>query len=31
MDAVAEMVVTEFKVPGHSVYMDIDGEFVPYE
>jgi density-regulated protein DRP1 len=31
MDAVAEMVVKEFKVPGHSVYMDIDGEFVPYE
>mmetsp|Transcript_20442 Transcript_20442/g.33867 ORF Transcript_20442/g.33867 Transcript_20442/m.33867 type:complete len:276 (-) Transcript_20442:118-945(-) len=30
MDAVAEMVVTEFGVPGDSVYMDVDGEFVPY-
>ena len=30
MDDVAEMVVSQFKVPGDSVYLDIDGEFVPY-
>lgn len=31
MDDVAEMIVHKFHVPGNSVYMDIDGEFVPYE
>lgn len=31
MDAVAEMVVKKFKVPGNSVFLDVDGEFVPYE
>jgi density-regulated protein len=31
MDAVAEMMVSQFKVAGHSVYLDIDGEFVPYQ
>ncbi|KAI2510818.1 Translation initiation factor SUI1 [Fragilaria crotonensis] len=31
MDAVAEMMVTQFKVAGDSVYLDIDGEFVPYQ
>lgn len=31
MDAVAEMVVSKFKVPGESVYLDIDGDFVPFQ
>ena len=30
MDDVAEMIVTKFKVPGDSVFLDVDGEFVPY-
>ena len=30
MDDVAEMIVTKFQVPGDSVFLDIDGEFVPY-
>jgi len=31
MDDVAEMIVSKFKVPGESVFLDVDGEFVPYE
>ena len=31
MDAVAQMVVDKFKVAGDCVFMDIDGEFVPYK
>lgn len=30
MDDVAAMIVNKFKVPGNSVFMDIDGEFVPF-
>eukprot|EP00547_Thalassionema_nitzschioides_P006843 CAMPEP_0194209966 /NCGR_PEP_ID=MMETSP0156-20130528/7908_1 /TAXON_ID=33649 /ORGANISM="Thalassionema nitzschioides, Strain L26-B" /LENGTH=253 /DNA_ID=CAMNT_0038937231 /DNA_START=28 /DNA_END=789 /DNA_ORIENTATION=- len=30
MDAVAQMVVSQFKVPGESVYLDIDGDFVQF-
>mmetsp|Transcript_8491 Transcript_8491/g.19671 ORF Transcript_8491/g.19671 Transcript_8491/m.19671 type:complete len:217 (-) Transcript_8491:909-1559(-) len=31
MDDVAEMIVHKFGVPGGSVYLDVDGEFVPFE
>jgi density-regulated protein DRP1 len=31
MDDVAEMVVQKFKVPGDSVFLDVDGEFIPYQ
>lgn len=31
MDDVAEMVVHNFHVPGDSVFLDVNGEFVPYE
>jgi density-regulated protein DRP1 len=31
MDDVAEMVVSKFKVPGDCVFLDVDGEFVPFE
>jgi density-regulated protein len=31
MDAVAEWIVAQFQVDGSSVYLDIDGKFVPYE
>mmetsp|Transcript_17437 Transcript_17437/g.24620 ORF Transcript_17437/g.24620 Transcript_17437/m.24620 type:complete len:280 (+) Transcript_17437:38-877(+) len=31
MDAVAEMIVEKFHVPPQSVFLDIDGEFVPYQ
>ena len=31
MDAVAEMIVAQFGVPGDSVYLDVDGEFLPYQ
>lgn len=31
MDDVAEMLVNKFGVPGEAVFLDIDGEFVPYE
>mmetsp|Transcript_18926 Transcript_18926/g.27208 ORF Transcript_18926/g.27208 Transcript_18926/m.27208 type:complete len:123 (-) Transcript_18926:164-532(-) len=31
MDDAAQMVVNKFGVPGNSVYLDIDGEFVPYQ
>ena len=30
MEAVAEMVVQKFKVPGSSVFLDFDGDFVSY-
>jgi density-regulated protein DRP1 len=30
MEAVAEMVVSEFKVPGSSVFLDFDGDVVAY-
>jgi len=30
MEAVAEMVVEKFKVPGSSVFLDMDGEFVSF-
>jgi density-regulated protein len=30
MDDVAEMIVQKFKVPGDSVFLDVDGEFIPY-
>lgn len=31
MDDVAAMVVKKFKVPAQSVFLDIDGEFVPFK
>mmetsp|Transcript_43104 Transcript_43104/g.48925 ORF Transcript_43104/g.48925 Transcript_43104/m.48925 type:complete len:256 (-) Transcript_43104:122-889(-) len=31
MDAIAEMIVTKFGVAGESVYLDIEGEFVPFK
>ena len=31
MDDVAAMLVQKFKVPADAVFMDIDGEFVPYK
>ena len=31
MDDVAAMVVKKFKVPPQSVFLDIDGEFVPFK
>jgi density-regulated protein DRP1 len=31
MEAVAEMVVKEFKVPGSAVFLDFDGDVVPYQ
>lgn len=31
MDDVAEMIVSKFKVPASSVYLDVDGEFIPYQ
>jgi len=30
MDDVAAMIVNKFKVKGDSVFLDIDGEFVPF-
>lgn len=30
MDDVAEMIIDKFKVPGDSVFLDVDGKFVPY-
>jgi len=30
MDAVAQMIVKQFGVSGDSVYLDIDGEYVPF-
>ena len=30
MEDVAEMIVSKFKVPGESVFLDMDGEFVCY-
>mmetsp|Transcript_7677 Transcript_7677/g.10949 ORF Transcript_7677/g.10949 Transcript_7677/m.10949 type:complete len:261 (+) Transcript_7677:131-913(+) len=30
MDDVAAMIVDKFKVPSDSVYLDMDGEFVPF-
>lgn len=30
MDAVAEMCVEQFAVPGDSVFLDVNGEFVPF-
>ena len=31
MEDVAEMIVSKFKVDGSCVYLDFDGEFVPYK
>ena len=31
MDAVAEMMLTQFGVAGDAIYLDIDGKFVPYQ
>ncbi len=31
MDDAAEMIVSKFKVPAESVYLDVDGKFVPYQ
>jgi len=31
MDDVAAMIVSKFKVPADSVFLDIDGEFVPFK
>jgi density-regulated protein DRP1 len=31
MDDVAEMIVQKFEVPGDSVFLDVDGEFIPYK
>eukprot|EP01083_Nonionella_stella_P030288 83060_1 len=31
MDDVAAMIVQKFKVPGESVFLDVDGEFVPFK
>lgn len=31
MNEVADMVVQKFKVPGNSVFLDVDGEFIPYQ
>lgn len=30
MDDVAALIVDKFKVPGNCVFMDVDGEFVPF-
>lgn len=30
MEDVADMIVTTFQVPGAAVFMDFDGDFVPY-
>jgi len=30
VDDVAAMMVNKFKVPGEAVFLDIDGEFVPF-
>ena len=31
MEDVAEMIVDKFKVPGSSVFVDFDGQFVPFK
>ena len=31
MEDVADMVVKKFKVPGDCVYLDFDGDIVPYQ
>ena len=30
MDEVADMIVKKYKVPADSLFLDVDGEFVPY-
>jgi len=30
VEDVAEMLISKFKVPADSVYLDMDGEFVPF-
>mmetsp|Transcript_50183 Transcript_50183/g.55993 ORF Transcript_50183/g.55993 Transcript_50183/m.55993 type:complete len:114 (+) Transcript_50183:552-893(+) len=31
MEDVAEMIEKTFKVPGSSIFLDYDGEFIPYK
>ena len=31
MDDIAEMVKAKFQVPGDCIFLDVDGEFVPFE
>lgn len=31
MEDVAAMIVDKFKIPAVAVFMDVDGEFIPYK